>query len=1256
MTLIGRNSPCPCGSGKKYKKCCLNDSESTLKSTLESTHQAKLKQVFQTYEKKSLLVALGGLLLLPSNHSHTLRLEVALRIASSLKQFGTVAVRTEVLVKQLNQILKPDGAIGIHEDPPENLFTENIIFDGGNYTIYPGISEALYFLRRLLWVVRKSKVDYPREFRNKAYKSIVLMLFLSNEIAKKAGHVRNMESPDTWREDIVCNIEDAEKYCNAITFNKDLLVTSLQSINCLSVLGEFCTTPGDDSLNIEGIHDNPLLARPLIDLGTEIVVALPGYLMNALRHYILNLAKRFNILKKVMTECINKAWVDNDECMRLLGYHPLELQLPENNTGVEFRESLFVADRDKVVCVILVPDDGDGYDSMFSHWEASTYVGEQVTKRITEIWQGLAGCFGFTYMHALVVPMCIGRTCALGLGDLPKELRVTIIHCDELEIFSHLRDCDSLTLWKFTEALDEVYISPISSFLDKFSFYRKQNNSFYADDDHTYSAIYMGIGIGLDLRAKAARLRDSHGVPKGNPPSLVEVIRKYDEEHIPIYFSSRDKEFLVEGFKFPLWIKPINEASTRDEAHLFFDFSDTIAYWVWQINIHLGDIIPGIDFRPLHIEYELQNLNNWLDKPTLDEFKERTPMVNYKYDAQAERILLYVSDSLIPTLISPDNEGERVIVSVLLDAFAEIAYQRSVEISVDRRCEIKEICAPLGMKKKFLCIPAKGTALWSADLPLLRILQEHDVERQLNNLVIEIGEGKRKVGAIKPCKDKTVICSKIVDLFHKRIANFISELDSLSLLVQLMGQYEALINIRAFTALTIPATINCFSEQENYVHDLQKRTNDRDATSVSVRALIEFVAAQPTKGGKCASTTDLDQLIAMMYHLINWANLSDNIHLEIIDPEMSILGSGRIGVKKDVIYELVLPFYTEKTVENIETAHERFISRFDNSETEKRIDSDIENRYNMAFVAEFDCTIEEVVDVFLLTTCIGFESETSICSMPLKDFIEKVNEELGWSMEKTESFLKHFSLKPREKWEKPPEGFLNEDIWPWRYNRRLSYIRRPFILTFNKEDATIYWGTRCVEDAGRQLFSLIQNGRYKCDRLTAPEMKELVSSINDELGKRFVTEVIEWINLNSKLKTHKEITIRPNGDLIAETDLGDIDILAFDDDANIVYSMECKNINSGRNPREIANEIERFIESSEEEKSWTQKHIDRDSWLRANILDVIQKFHSNVSNPNIVSVMIVSEEIPTKYLRSINLPLVSLSQLKREGLDAIKKN
>jgi hypothetical protein len=25
MDRVGRNDPCPCGSGKKYKKCCLAD-------------------------------------------------------------------------------------------------------------------------------------------------------------------------------------------------------------------------------------------------------------------------------------------------------------------------------------------------------------------------------------------------------------------------------------------------------------------------------------------------------------------------------------------------------------------------------------------------------------------------------------------------------------------------------------------------------------------------------------------------------------------------------------------------------------------------------------------------------------------------------------------------------------------------------------------------------------------------------------------------------------------------------------------------------------------------------------------------------------------------------------------------------------------------------------------------------------------------------------------------------------------------------
>jgi hypothetical protein len=41
----GRNEPCPCGSGKKYKKCCIQTQE--LKENAENSLREKIPRVFQ---------------------------------------------------------------------------------------------------------------------------------------------------------------------------------------------------------------------------------------------------------------------------------------------------------------------------------------------------------------------------------------------------------------------------------------------------------------------------------------------------------------------------------------------------------------------------------------------------------------------------------------------------------------------------------------------------------------------------------------------------------------------------------------------------------------------------------------------------------------------------------------------------------------------------------------------------------------------------------------------------------------------------------------------------------------------------------------------------------------------------------------------------------------------------------------------------------------------------------------------------------
>lgn len=43
---IGRNDPCPCGSGKKYKKCCLSKDKEQKKESMQSTKRLSVTPRF----------------------------------------------------------------------------------------------------------------------------------------------------------------------------------------------------------------------------------------------------------------------------------------------------------------------------------------------------------------------------------------------------------------------------------------------------------------------------------------------------------------------------------------------------------------------------------------------------------------------------------------------------------------------------------------------------------------------------------------------------------------------------------------------------------------------------------------------------------------------------------------------------------------------------------------------------------------------------------------------------------------------------------------------------------------------------------------------------------------------------------------------------------------------------------------------------------------------------------------------------------
>ncbi|KAF5034413.1 hypothetical protein DSECCO2_596380 [anaerobic digester metagenome] len=420
---------------------------------------------------------------------------------------------------------------------------------------------------------------------------------------------------------------------------------------------------------------------------------------------------------------------------------------------------------------------------------------------------------------------------------------------------------------------------------------------------------------------------------------------------------------------------------------------------------------------------------------------------------------------------------------------------------------------------------------------------------------------------------------------------------------------------------------------------------------MSLRTLIEIVAAEQKEGKHEISLDEFDKLLAITYNLIIWGLISDYIHCEVFDIKLSVLKSGRIGFEKDM-ENILYPFRRLKTLENVESLIDSFKSEY---EPRKASSYKPEEELEIAFGSEFGLTLTDLANFCGVLTSIGFKQGNSVPSMPLSQLIKMIQEELEWEEKKIEHVLNTFSLKNREKWEKPPKGFNENDIVPWRYNRRLSYAIKPLIISSKLiEDPMVFWGPRNTYKMGLYLLNLVTSGTYKTYEDSSKEMKSYKATIIDMKGKEFTKLVKKWFKENSDFEVLSEVKIGPDEKLKSDKNLGDIDILVIDKEVNRIFSIECKNIKYGRNAREIAQEISNLIGDKENKDSWMNKHIKRDKWLRDNIKILESTFSLESDKFEIYSIFLTSQEIPSIYIEKMPLETITFSNLKRRGLTVLK--
>ncbi len=195
------------------------------------------------------------------------------------------------------------------------------------------------------------------------------------------------------------------------------------------------------------------------------------------------------------------------------------------------------------------------------------------------------------------------------------------------------------------------------------------------------------------------------------------------------------------------------------------------------------------------------------------------------------------------------------------------------------------------------------------------------------------------------------------------------------------------------------------------------------------------------------------------------------------------------------------------------------------------------------------------------------------------------------------------TLEPRARFRDPPSPFAPPDVYPWRFNRELSFVRRPLLLRTTGDGEELVWGPRHVDAAGRQLVMLIMSERLKAH---SKPMRNLMTRLRQEETAEFVEHV-------GRQYTDAGMVVRTNVRKIAGhkitkldgNDAGDIDVLAADPVGLVVHVQECKDLEGARTPAELHNELEKTFAVGRRKRSAADKHLERIAWVEDHLAEVV---------------------------------------------------
>ncbi len=1210
-------------------------------SRLEDAKSQLLGKVLVDYDRGSVASAVGGLMTLPGFQANCVRLEVLAQLA-----VGVCAGNKKPTHQHLNTWLNRqlgNSELVVLEDPAEDVFVTNVITRVGDFRVFPATWEQAAFATTLL-VEAVSTAPDPTVLES--LETVLPLLRLSDVVVARSG-LNRWDMAPSYPRGVMAILPslDVAALARRVKFTpSDLAGLGIDA----SVLEPFVFDDADRAgLLAEEEEETTLHRRPLLRVGDDFVLAIPGAVCYAVRRFLLACAEKSGALDKLNAALMVCARSRLNEVATHGSRHEVKrVDLPRDVQAVSgVCQSLVVeVGGGRFVQYVLVVNDIARTASsglLFQH-ELSAENEAKVAGHITGVRVHLESTGAVRSGHTIVVSGLLGQLTWYEPTPAREKWTYTPINLSDLQMF--LRDPDD-PLDKMILLLNQeqkpagqgVQLPNYNGFLNLYRFWTQQGfNLRHRSVGHDAAAtIQLEINFVATYRRKRRVAVDEHCatlpggkstvVQRSNSESSYSMLRE-----VPSYVSldllRQDVlGFLLESEGKALWLimAPPKDVQARDPAFELWQALELLVYRAALMFVPFSKLTNEVTEIVL-------DFSGVLGQRKASEAASTETLLQEVLAASRPAYIVRAQPGFLRNFEHVENRGEQYLLAEVLRGLSMLSDVATLSAEESREAALRVLG---GTGARVL----HTFRVWS-DVEILLASNPHETYRRPTEH-IESALHSAFAWGVAETERRELNAKDTIEAFHQGVLHRVEDLQArlkafnrTALLRRLLEENETLIADRQRWRFTARAVRGLYGDEEGTL-TAQEAEGKRAQLQVSLRALIEAAACECSDAELAEPDGfQLDELVGAMTTIIDLGRDSDVVYFGLASRGMTIYPNGGFALDADLLAELAEPFMQQSFESEFRASAENYdawtgkVAPSEGSWSDDIFGSD---KLRAAWLAEYGLSLDAFREILGEIQDLAVAKGQVVLTATAAE-IASNRRDAGLSEENVQAFLRSFGLPRRFTWPaQPPDAA--KDIKPWRFERRLSVSLRPLVLEDDRGDRFTY-GVGTARESFMYILDSIRAASFDKDVFRSREMRSWIGGAVDAQGHAFGEEVAE------KLRTlgwsaASEVGMRQLGSP-KKPDLGDVDVLAWREDG-VVLIIECKRLKASRTIAEIAQTCNRFQGNVDD---LLHKHLRRRDWVAANPTSVAKFCKLDVDKLSLRYPLVVNRVVPFKYLSNLPIP------------------